>query len=126
MIIQTTGRVLRPEENKIAIVADYVDLKISMLDYRAKQRLVIFKNDIFAKVVSVPPWRKEETLKLQIQDQAPSCIKNQSEVPGLTQDQAPTCVRNQSEIPGRNQSEKPFRKQRSLFDLHEKQPARPY
>ena len=60
-VIQTAGRVLRPEDNKIPVIVDYVDRRIGMLDFRATQRLEIFKKDIFAKVVLVPPWRKEET-----------------------------------------------------------------
>jgi len=55
-VIQTAGRVLRPEESKIPVIADYVDRRIGVLDYRAKQRLEIFKKDIFAKVMTTPPW----------------------------------------------------------------------
>ena len=58
-VIQTAGRVLRPEEGKIPVIVDYIDRRIGMLDYRAKQRLEIFKKDIFAKVVSAPPWSQK-------------------------------------------------------------------
>ena len=109
-VIQTAGRVLRPEENKTALIVDYVDRRIGMLDYRAKQRLEIFKQDIFARVVSVPPWRKEEKPEERIQHLS----------------QVPTCVKSQSETPKRIQTQAPYQKQRSLFDLPEKQPSRTY
>lgn len=109
-VIQTAGRVLRPEDNKIPVIADYVDRRIGMLDYRAKQRIEIFKKDIFAKVVSVPPWRQQETTTMQIQSRVPVTTKSQCSTPG----------RNQSPAPS------PYRKQRSLFDLPGKQDSRPY
>lgn len=59
-VIQTAGRILRPLEGKIPTIIDYVDRRIGMLDYRAQQRLEIFKKDVFATPVKVPPWSQEK------------------------------------------------------------------
>ena len=125
-VIQTAGRVLRPEDNKIPVIADYVDRRISMLKYRAKQRLEIFKKDIFGKVIMIPPWRKEEAIKRQSEEQKTVCARDQSKAPGPTQKQPPTLEKSPGVSPVRNQTYVPFRKQASLFDLPERQHARNY
>ena len=107
-MIQTAGRVLRPEDNKIPVIVDYVDRRIGMLDFRATQRLEIFKKDIFAKVITSPPWRKKENTERRSEDRVPLSTKSQSG------------------NPSQNLSHAPYRKQYSLFDLPEKQASRTY
>ncbi len=59
-ILQTVGRILRPEEGKVPVVVDYVDVCIGLLEHRAEQRLELLKTEAFGIEITHSPWGNVE------------------------------------------------------------------